>query len=128
MDTLFFLGRVLFGGYFVMASIMHFTKLEMMAQYAGSKHVPMPRLATIGTGIMILLGGLGIIVGAYVGYAVLLLSIFLIPTSFVMHNFWKETDQNMKMISMQMFLKNMVMFGAVLMMLAIPQPWALTLL
>lgn len=99
----------------------------MLTQYSASKRVPSPKLATIVTGVMLLLAGLGILFGVYINYAVLLLVIFLIPVSFMMHNFWKETDPNARMMQMTQFMKNMVMLGAALMILAIPQPWMFSL-
>lgn len=123
MDYLFILSRVLFGGYFLMSGINHFGKHQAMTQYATFKGVPSPRLAVLGSGFLIVVGGLGILLGAYIQWAVLALVLFLIPVSFKMHAFWSIDDQNMKMTEMVNFKKNMALLGASLAYLFIPTPW-----
>jgi len=99
-------------------------KMGMMKGYASSKGVPMAGWAVAITGLMILLGGLGILLGVYIQLSVLLLAIFLVFVTFKMHNFWAVTEPNMKMMETVNFYKNMALLGAVLMMLFIPSPWA----
>lgn len=127
MDLLFLLARILFGGFFIMSGINHFTKSEMLVQYAASKGVPAPKFAVLGSGALILLGGLGILLGAYVVWSVILLVIFLIFVTFKMHNFWAVSDPNAKMTDMVMFMKNIALLGAALAFLFIPLPWAYSL-
>jgi uncharacterized membrane protein YphA (DoxX/SURF4 family) len=123
-ELLFLLGRVLFGGFFILNALNHFTKTGMIAQYAGSKKVPSPKYAVWLSGLFILFGGLGILLGVQVQYAVSLLVIFLAVVSLTMHNFWAIQDPMQKQMEMIQFLKNMALLGAALMALAIPQPWA----
>ncbi len=127
METLFVVGRVIFGGYFLMMGMNHFMKMGMMTGYAGSKGVPAAKLAVMVTGSMLMGGGLGILLGVYVQYAVLLLVAFLVPVALKMHNFWAIEDPNQKVVEMLNFMRNMAFTGAVLMLLAIPTPWYLSL-
>lgn len=122
-DILFLVGRILYGGYFIMAGLNHFTKTEMLAGYAASKGVPLPKIAVLGSGTLIVLGGIGVLLGAYVEWAVLALAVFLVVVSFTMHAFWADADPNMKMGDMTNFLKNMALLGAALLLLSIPTPW-----
>ena len=124
MDILFFIGRILFGGFFIMMGINHFMKSGMMTQYAASKGVPSAKFAVMLTGLLLVLGGLGMLLGIYTQWAVLALIVFLIPTSLKMHNFWAIQDPQQKMTEMVNFLKNMAFMGAALMILSIPTPWA----
>ncbi len=126
-DILFLVGRLLLGGYFVRAGINHFMHAEMMAGYAGSKGVPASKMAVVGSGILALLGGLGITLGVYVTYAVACLVLFLVPVTFMMHAFWKVQDPMQKMSESINFYKNMGLLGAILMLLAIGQPWVYSL-
>lgn len=119
MATLLIVGRIMFGAYFAMMGMMHFKNLKMMTGYAASKGTPLPGLAVIGSGMMIMLGGLGVIFGQYIQISLALIALFLIVITPVMHNFWKETDPNKKMSEMQHFLKNMTMFGASIALLAL---------
>lgn len=120
IDILFLIGRLLFGGFFIMSAISHFTKMEMLAGYSQFKGVPMSKTAVIITGILLLLGGLGILFGVYVEIAVLALAVFLVSVTFIMHAFWKVQDPNMRMSEMVHFMKNLALLGAVLMLLSIP--------
>jgi len=124
---IFLIGRVLFGGFFVMNGLNHFMKMDMMAGYASSKNVPVAKFMVILTGLMLLLGGMGVVLGVYVKLSVILLFIFLSVVSFKMHNFWTITDENQKMAEMVNFTKNMALLGAALMILMIPAPWAYSL-
>ncbi len=110
-----------------MNGINHFLKSDMMVPYTASKGVPFPKLAVMGSGLMILLGGLGILLGVYIEWAVLLLVIFLVVVTFKMHNFWTIEDPNAKMMDMIMFMKNVALLGAALAFLFIPTPWAFSL-
>jgi hypothetical protein len=53
--------------------------------------------------------------------------IFILGVSFGIHNFWKVQDQQAKIGEMTNFLKNMALLGFLLMTLAIPRPWPMTL-
>ena len=126
MIYLIVLGRVLLGGYFIMSGYNHFQHLQMLTGYAQSKGVPMPKESVILTGLMLVLGGLGILLGFYIGFSIFLLALFLFVTTFTMHQFWKITDQS-RMGEQINFMKNMALLGALLMLLAIPLPWVMSL-
>ncbi len=120
---LFVVGRILFGGYFVMNGLNHLLKFEALTGYAVSKRVPSPKLAVIISGLMILFGGIGFVLGIKIGWSVALIAIFLILVTFKMHAYWKVTDPNQKMGEQVNFMKNLALLGAVLMMLMIVN-WA----
>lgn len=123
MEILFILGRVIFGGYFFIAGLKHFRHVKMMSDYAGSKGVPMPRLAVLASGALILLGGLGIFTGVYVKVALALIILFLVLVTFKMHDYWNITDLSQQVPQKINFDKNIALLGAALMMFAIPEPW-----
>jgi len=95
-----------------MPGIAHFTHTDEMTEYTKSKGVPAPRLAVLVTGVMLLLGGLSILLGAFVNIGAVLLIIFLIPTAIIMHNFWTVEDPMMKQNDMNHFLKDLALAGA----------------
>jgi len=127
MDTLLLIGRIIFGGFFVYSGVNHFIGFGMMTQYAKMKGVPFPAIAQGMAGLMLLLGGLSIVFGIYPFVGIVLLVAFLVPVSFMMHNFWKLEDPQLRMGDKINFMKNMALVGAVLMLLAIPAPWPLSL-
>ncbi|GIW65549.1 MAG: LysR family transcriptional regulator [Candidatus Parcubacteria bacterium] len=126
-DYILLLSRVILGLYFLFSGFAHFKNLNMMSQYAQSKNVPAPKLAVIVTGLLLLVGGLSILLGAYIQVGVLALTIFFLPVSFMMHNFWTVQDPQMKMMEMINFMKNMAIWAGVLALLFIPQPWPFSL-
>ncbi len=123
INLLIILGEVLLGGYFVISGVNHFKHLGMLTGYAQSKGVPMAKEAVILTGLMLILGGLGIVWGLWVNFSILLLVLFLVVTTFQMHQFWKVSDPMERMGEEVNFKKNLALVGALLMMLAIPLPW-----
>jgi len=116
------IGRILFGGYFISSAINHFMDSETMTEYAESKNVPMPKIAVLGTGALMALGGLGIVLGAFPQLAILLLILFLLPTTVVMHDFWNAEGQE-KQMEMINFTKNIALIGALIMLLTLSTPW-----
>ncbi|MDH4249054.1 MAG: DoxX family protein [Deltaproteobacteria bacterium] len=127
MDLFLLLGRILYGGVLLVMATNHFAHIKPMTDYAQSKGVPMPKLAVLGSGVVLTLGSLSILLGSQTGWGVLLLVVFFVPVTLRMHNFWTVTDDNAKMMEMTQFLKNMALLGAALMFLAIPGPWPYSL-
>ena len=119
MDAILVVGRILFALIFINSGIAHFTKNAAMTDYAQYKKVPMPRASVYISGLMILLGGLYIVLGFYADLGALLIAIFLIPTAFLMHNFWKETDPTAKQNETIAFFKDLALAGASLVMFAV---------
>ncbi len=127
MNFIFILGRVLLGGYFIKSGYAHLKNLKGMAGYAASRGVPQPEVATVFTGMLLLLGGIGILLGVYVQFALFCLIVFLIPVTFKMHQYWKMTDPMQKMVEEVNFYKNLALLGAVFMLFMVPLPWVLSL-
>jgi putative oxidoreductase len=123
MELALLIGRILFGGYFLYSGINHFMNLSTMSQYTAMKGVPAPMLAVAGTGLLLVLGGLSILIGAWPRWGALLIAIFLLGVSPMMHNFWAATDPQARMADMGNFMKNMALLGAALMMMWMPQRW-----
>jgi putative oxidoreductase len=112
-------GRVLFALLFISSGINHFTKNEAMTGYAKYKKVPMAKAAVYLSGLMILLGGIYIVLGFYADLGALLIALFLIPTAFLMHAFWKETDPTAKQNETIGFFKDLSLAGAALIIFAL---------
>ena len=111
-DTILIIGRVLFALLFISSGISHFTKTPAMTGYAQFKKVPMAKFSVLLSGAMILLGGIYIAIGFYADLGALLLAVFLIPTAFLMHAFWKESDPTSKQNESIAFFKDLSLAGA----------------
>ena len=85
MAYLFLAGRVLYGGLFLLAGIDYFRRVDRMTPYAAAKRIPAPRLGVLGSAVVLVLGGLSMLVGVRPTWGVLLLTVPLVPTSFLMH-------------------------------------------
>jgi uncharacterized membrane protein YphA (DoxX/SURF4 family) len=123
MAIAFLIGRIIFGGYFLLNAYNHLVNSGHMVGYAQSKGVPAPKLAILGSGILLLIGGVSMVLGLYPLIGVIALVVFLIPVSFKMHDYWKIQDPMVRMSERISFQKNMALLGAALMMLAISTPW-----
>ncbi len=127
MDYIFLLGRILYGGVFILYGINHFRGLSAMSGYAASKGVPAPKLAVAGSGVLLLIGGLSVITGYQPTIGLAALVLFFVPVTLMMHAFWKVDDPQAKMAESINFMKNTGLLGAALMLLSMPQPWPLSL-
>lgn len=115
----FLLGRILFGGYFLYSGVMHFTGLEGLAGYARMKNVPFPKASVIVSGILMALGGLSVILGYKMVIGMWALVLFLIPTTLMMHQFWKVSDPQARMGDRINFMKNVGLIGALFLLISI---------
>ena len=117
MTVIYFIGRILFAAIFISSGYGHLTKSKQMGAYAKSMGVPAAGLMTIITGIMILVGGILVIFNFEIFIGALLIFLFLVPTAFMMHAFWKVQDPGMKQVQQIMFMKNLSMAGGALMLM-----------
>lgn len=115
-DVLFLLGRVLFGGYFLYNAYNHFSNSDGLAAYAASKGVRNPKVAVVASGVLLAAGGLSALLWIMPSFGALALTVFLLPVTFTMHAFWKESDPAKKMSEQVQFSKNMALLGGALMM------------
>jgi len=126
-DIALLIGRIIAGGFFLMNGVNHFAKLNVMAGYAKSKGTFAPALSVGGTGVILLLGGASLLLGYHPTIGAALLAVFLLGVSFSIHNFWAIQEPQAKMMEMVNFMKNMGLLGLVLMTVAIPRPWPMSL-
>ena len=117
MIYLFVIGHIVLGLYFVRSGFMHFKNLKMLEGYTKSKNVLYPKYAVIGTGILLLIGGIGITLWVYPKLALFCIAVFLIFTTYMMHQFWKVTDPMARMGEQVNFYKNIALLASVFIML-----------
>ena len=112
MGYLLIISRVIFGGYFIISGVNHLTHRNMLAGYAASKKVPSPKLAVVVSGVIAILGGLGVMLALFVPVSVALIVLFLLPITFMMHNFWALPDANARAMEQVSFMKNIALLAA----------------
>ena len=123
MRVPFLLGRMLFGGYFIVSGINHFKQTKQMAQYAASKGVPEPDLAVRATGAVLIAGGTSILLGAKPKLGAAAIIGFLAGVSPIMHDFWKQESPEQRMNDMINFTKNLALVGGAAALMGVEEPW-----
>jgi putative oxidoreductase len=106
------LGRLFFVLIFLMSGPLHFSKQDVA--YAVSAGVPLASILVPLSGVLAIAGGLSILLGYRAKLGSWLLVIFLVPVTLMMHKFWGVQDPMMAQIQMAMFMKNVSMLGAAL--------------
>jgi uncharacterized membrane protein YphA (DoxX/SURF4 family) len=104
-------GRIMFGGYFVYSGIRHFKDREAMIGYAKSKGVRWPKFAVLGTGAMLVVGGLSLVTGVKPKLGAGIVTGFLAGVTPQMHDYWNAGDQMQRMNDKVNFTKNLALIG-----------------
>ncbi|RMI34016.1 DoxX family protein [Nocardia stercoris] len=118
MDVVVLIGRIFFSALFLASAVGHLTQSKAMAQYAAAKRVPMAEMSVLGSGVLLVVGALSVLLGVWADLGCLLLLAFLVPTALIMHDFWAQTDPQAKQMEMVNFNKNISLAGACLMLFA----------
>jgi uncharacterized membrane protein YphA (DoxX/SURF4 family) len=115
MDVLFLVGRILFVLAFVFSgSTVHLLKRQQGVEYARMYGTPVPELTVPLTGLIAVGGGLMVALGVWGDLGALLIAAFLIPVTWYMHGFWRETDPMQRANQQAHFVKNLAMLGGAL--------------
>lgn len=119
MDVIVLIGRALFVAVFAGSAIGHLTQSRQMGEYVEAKGVRPGQAVTWLTGVQLLVGALFVLLGLWADLGALLLAAFVIPTAFVMHAFWTESDPQTQQMEQVSFLKNISLGGAALVLFAL---------
>jgi putative oxidoreductase len=104
-------GRLLFSLIFILSSYGHFT--GDLIPIAEGKGVPFAGIMVPFSGLIALIGGLSVLTGYKTRLGAILLMIFLVPVTFMIHNFWAISDPQEAQMQMIHFMKNLAMLGGV---------------
>jgi len=113
------IGRILFSLIFIASGISKIGDWKKTIDYMESHHMIFIPFFLIIAILLQVLGGLSIITNYKTKVGVVLLLLFLIPATFIFHNFWSlPTETEIEMINQQYemvsFLKNITIIGALL--------------
>lgn len=123
MGFITLLGRICFAAIFIVKSLEHFSKTAI--DQASTAGVPAAAFLVPLAGIVAILGGLSILFGYKARLGAILLILFLIPTTFFMHQFWGQTTTFAQSMHSLCFWKNLALFGTCLMLLNFGAgPWS----
>jgi putative oxidoreductase len=105
-------GRQLFSIVFILSAANHFTTPTVA--YAARHGVPLAALLVPLSGIVALAGGVSVLLGYQTRLGASLLTLFLIPVTLMMHNFWAAPDASVGQIEKALFLRNVALLGGAL--------------
>ncbi len=112
-------GRLALGLIFLLAGVNKITGYSGTVGYMESHGLPLAGLLAVLTILVEILGALALITGWQGRWAALVLAAFLVPVTLIFHGPWIEGQ-------MQSFLKNVAIFGGLLMVVANgPGPYSL---
>jgi putative oxidoreductase len=107
------IGRFLFSLIFILSGLNHFASGTI--SYANNQGIPMADILVPVSGLIAMIGGLSVLTGFHARVGAALILIFLVPVTFLMHNFWAVADPQMAQMQMANFMKNLsIMGGAIL--------------
>ena len=110
-------GRILMSVMFLVSGFFKIGGYTQMVGYATAKGLPMASVAIACAAVLELAGGLAILAGFQTKIAAWLLFLYLIPVTFLFHNFWalQGAEQQNNMIH---FLKNVAIMGGLVILAA----------
>ena len=84
----FLIGRLMVGGMYLNAGIANLLELNSKAGYAASKGLPDPKTWVTVASLLLIVAGFSLITGIRPQIGVGAVTLFLIPVTLIMHNFW----------------------------------------
>jgi putative oxidoreductase len=111
------LGRVLLSAIFIIFGFSKIFSFSMFAGMLASKGFPLATLAMSIAVAIEVLGGLAVLVGFQTKIVAGIVFLYLIPTTFLFHNFWAMQGAA-RMDNMAHFFKNLAIMGGFLLLAA----------
>jgi putative oxidoreductase len=111
-------GRILLSAIFLMSGAQKLMNWEQTAQQMEGRGMVAVQLFLVGAVLFELGGGLSVLTGYWARLGALALIVFLIPTTFIFHNYWTYGGQE-QMNQMAHFMKNLAILGGLFMVLGL---------
>lgn len=110
-------GRILLSAVFIMGGIGKITGFSFEESLVAAKHLPMPAVALAIALVIELVGGVAILTGLFSRFTAWIVFLYLIPTTFLFHNFWAVQGAD-RIDSMIHFEKNLAIMGGLVLLAA----------
>ncbi len=111
---LMLVGRILLAAIFLLSAYGKVVHYDMTQSFMASKGLPLVPLLLMISIVIEFLGGLALLFGVKVRSAATLLFLYLIPVTFLMHDFWMIGDAMQKQDNFYHFQKNLAIMGGLL--------------
>jgi putative oxidoreductase len=106
-------GRLFLALIFIVSGMGKIGNFDGTVAYMSSHAMPMASILLVGAIVFELAGGLSLILGYKTKYGVLILLIFIIPTTLIFHPFWAVPEEMVKMQTIA-FMKNLAIMGGLM--------------
>ncbi len=115
-DVVDLIGRLLLSFIFIyegLDSILYFGKTKaLMTEYGITFQQD---ILLVGSIALLMLGGTLLLIGYRSSLGAILLLIYYIPVTFIVHSFWMEPDEATRRLQGILFMKNLAIIGGLLM-------------
>lgn len=112
-------GRVLMGGFYLLAGVEHFRALDPLTKLIAARNVPAPRLVLIAGSLLQVIAGLLLMLGEFQAFAAMGLVLFTLAASVMLLNFWdKNGDERHSAVTH--WQSNLALTGGLLALAAAP--------
>ncbi|MEJ2367842.1 MAG: DoxX family protein [Acidobacteriota bacterium] len=120
------LGRILLSYIFAWSVVGDLTGWAGTTHYMASHGIPIPGLFLAGADILKIVGVVLLVLGFRARFGALCLLVFIIPATFIFHNFWAITGAG-HLDAVLHFQKNLAIMGGLLMVIALgPGRWSIS--
>lgn len=107
------IGRILIAQIFLLSGLSKIFNFAGTSAYMASKDLPLVTVLLVLTIIIEIGGSLMILLGWKARIGAILLFLWMIPVTFIFHNFW-AVPADQQMVQQIMFQKNLAMMGGLL--------------
>jgi putative oxidoreductase len=116
-DAIALIGRIALAAIFVLSGFGKITGFSATSGFIASQGLPLADLLTVAAITVEFGGGLAIVFGWMTRWAALALAVFIVVITPIFHGYWAMPAAE-QMVNQIMFLKNVAMFGAMLLLYA----------
>lgn len=109
-----FIGRLFIAVIFLLSGINKFVDFNATAAILSTKIQTAPSTLLFIAALVEIIGALSLILGFKTRFGALLLFLFLIPTTYLFHDFWNYTEEAARAVQQINFLKNLAIMGGLL--------------
>ena len=96
--------------FFTMSGINHFFNPHVLHEYMERRKYKHVKILVFLSGLLLIVGGVLLQVPYVRMYASFALAGFVLIAAFMIHSFWRVSDKHERMLEMQNFIKNFVIF------------------
>jgi putative oxidoreductase len=109
-DIYALVGRILLSIIFIVSATAKIMEWNGTMHMMTAKGIPLPALALTAATVIEMIGGLAILLGVFSRVSALVVLLYLIPVTLIMHDFWSVGPAQMN-IQLVNFLKNLAIMG-----------------